>query len=446
MRPTGRSRAASGTRASSTPLTPLSQPRSAVKHKRPERIRGPHRWVRHGGLAILALALVLAGILLAASLTTESSYWSRIVAWRTPSFWDYAAKFPSRSIPTGPTVYRFLPAPSTAPSFLTTVTYQQSGREVTASLQDVLAPSGTTAFLVLKDNQLLYEGYFNGADRTTTQTSFSTAKAFDSTLIGIAIHEGYIKSIDDPITSYLPELASQTGLDRVRIRHLLTMSSGLRYDGTGSSSNPFDADARAYYDPDLRRLALGVRAEIGPGVRWQYNNDHPLLLGMILERATGRSVSSYLAEKLWQPLGMEAPGSWSLDSEHDGFEKMESGLNGRAIDFAKFGRLYLRGGLWEGQELVPRAWVEASTRHDPSVPDPSTSPPGEEWARALDYGYLWWLDPQAPGRFFAMGNFGQYLYVAPDRDAVLVRFGTSYGELDPMEWISLLRDLASRIP
>ncbi len=409
-------------------------------------MRETHHWTRRSGLAILLPALVLAGALLAASLTTERSYWSRIIAWRNPGFWDYATKFPSRSIPTGSTVYRFLPPPSTPPSYLTAVTYQQRGREVSSSLEHVLAASGTTAFVVLKDAQLLYEGYFNGTDRTTTQTSFSTAKAFDSALIGIAIHEGYIHSVDDPITSYLPELASQPGLDRVRIRHLLAMSSGLRYDGTGSSGNPFDADARAYYDPDLRRVALGVQAQVAPGIRWQYNNDHPLLLGMILERATGRPVSRYLAETLWQPLGMEAPGSWSLDSEHDGFEKMESGLNGRAIDFAKFGRLYLRRGLWEGQQLVPRAWVEASTRHDASLPGPSTSPPGEEWARSLDYGYLWWLDPEAPGRFFAMGNFGQYLYVAPDRDAVLVRFGTSYGDLDPLEWVSLLRDLASRIP
>jgi len=119
-----------------------------------------------------------------------------------------------------------------------------------------------------------------------------------------------------------------------------------------------------------------------------------------------------------------------------------SGLNGRAIDFAKFGRLYLRGGSWEGRELVPRAWVEASTRHDPSVAGPSSSPPGEEWARALDYGYLWWIDPKAPGRFFAMGNLGQFIYVAPDRDAVIVRFGGSFGNVS---WIPVLRDLASRL-
>jgi CubicO group peptidase (beta-lactamase class C family) len=167
---------------------------------------------------------------------------------------------------------------------------------------------------------------------------------------------------------------------------------------------PFGDDARTYYDPDLRALALGVHVEVPPGGRWQYNNFHPLLLGMILERATGRTVSAYLSEKLWRPLGMEAPGSWSLDSRHDGFEKMESGLNARAIDFAKFGRLYLRGGTWEGRQLLPRAWVDASTRHDSTVAGPRTSPPGEEWARPLDYGYMWWIDPKAPGHFFVHGQ------------------------------------------
>jgi CubicO group peptidase (beta-lactamase class C family) len=404
---------------------------------------GRSRWVRPLAAAALALVVTVAAVFVVASLTTERSYWSRIIAWRDARFDDFATKFAARPIPNGPATYRFRPAPVEIPSYLNTVTYRQNGREVTIPLADFLASTGTTAFLVLKDDQLLYEGYFNGADRSSTQTSFSVAKSFGSALIGIAIAEGSIAGLDDPITRYLPELAGRPGLDQVHIRHLLTMTSGLRYNGTGMGGSPFGDDAYSYYDPDLRALALGVQAEIPPGGRWQYDNFHPLLLGMILERATGRTVSAYLSEKLWQPLGMEAPGSWSLDSRHDGFEKMESGLNGRAIDFAKFGRLYLRGGSWDGRQLVPRAWVEASTRHDPAVAGPATSPPGEEWARSLDYGCLWWLDPRAPGRFFAMGNLGQYIYVAPDRDAVLVRFGTRFGTF---EWIGILRDLASRIP
>lgn len=118
---------------------------------------------------------------------------------------------------------------------------------------------------------------------------------------------------------------------------------------------------------------------------------------------------------------------------------MESGLNGRAIDFAKFGRLYLRGGSWEGRQLIPRAWVEASTRHDASTS------PTKRGRADLDYGYMWWLDTHPMGRFLAWGNLGQFIYVAPDRDAVLLRFGTRYG-IGRFDWIGVLRELASRIP
>jgi CubicO group peptidase (beta-lactamase class C family) len=407
---------------------------------------GLTRWARRLGVGVLSVGLALAGLFLVANLTTEYSYWSRIVAWRDAGFSDFTTKFAARPIPNGPIAYQFRPTPATTPPYLASVTYARDGHDVTTRLDPFLAGSETTAFLVIQGDRLLYEGYFNGSSRTSTQTSFSTAKSFGSALIGIAIDEGYIHSIDDPITRYLPELASHPGLDRVTIRHLLAMSSGLDYNGTGSGGGLFGDDARTYYHPDLRALALGVRAGVSPGSRWQYNNYHPLLLGMILERATGRPVSTYLSEKLWQPLGMEAPGSWSLDSVHDGFEKMESGLNGRAIDFAKFGALYLQAGTWQGRQLVPRAWVEASTHPDPTMPTPATSPPGEEWARSVGYGYEWWVDPRASGRFYAAGNFGQFIYVAPDRDAVLVRFGSGYGGADSATWLGVLRDLASRLP
>jgi len=396
-------------------------------------------------LAILALGLVLGALYVVAACTTDYSFWSRIVVWRSARFDDFT-RFPQRPIPNGPVAYHFSPAPSTLPPYLTTVTYQQDGHEVTTPLAPLLASTGATAFLVLKGDQLLYEGYFNGASRTSTQTSFSIAKSFDSALIGIAIDEGSIHGVDDPITRYLPEMAARPGLDRVTISDLLTMTSGLHWKGPGSNGGLLDDATRAYYDPDLRKLALSLPAEVPPNTHFQYNSYNPMLLGLILERATGRSVSEYLSEKLWQPLGMEAPGTWSLDSRHDGFEKMESGINGWAIDFAKFGELYLNGGSWDGRQLLPAAWVVASTQHDPAVPDTSTSPPDQPRPRPFSYGYLWWLDKQAPGRFFSWGNLGEYIYVAPDRNAVVVRFGTGAGSLDDAGWASLLRNLASSIP
>ena len=121
---------------------------------------------------------------------------------------------------------------------------------------------------------------------------------------------------------------------------------------------------KTYYDTDLRSLALSAKIEEAPGKRFHYNNYNPLLLGIILERTTHKHVSQYLEEKIWKPLGMEAPGSWSLDSDASGFEKMESGINARAIDFARIGRLFLNNGNWNGKQIISEKWVNESTRPD----------------------------------------------------------------------------------
>ncbi|CAA9464257.1 MAG: Beta-lactamase class C-like and penicillin binding proteins (PBPs) superfamily [uncultured Rubrobacteraceae bacterium] len=301
------------------------------------------RFLQRLAIALLLVSILLVGIMAVAAATTDRFYVSRIIAWREGDFRDFE-KFPSRPVPAGSKRFSFEPAPENPPEYLRTVTYRRDapdpetpresmattldsagGTEVTEPLEEFMTETDTTAFLVIRDDALLYEGYFNGYDRESTQTSFSIAKSFLSALIGIAIKEGHIGSVDDPITKYVPEL-KQPGVDKITIRHLLTMPSGLEYSGEGSGGGPFGDDAKTYYDPNLRELALTVEPEAEPGKRWEYNNYHPLLLGMILERATDRPVATYLSQKIWRPLGMEADGSWSLDSEASGFEKMESGI------------------------------------------------------------------------------------------------------------------------
>jgi CubicO group peptidase (beta-lactamase class C family) len=401
-------------------------------------------------VVFLLVAVLLAGIMSAAAATADRFYVSRIIAWREADFRDFE-RFPSRAVPAGPKEFSFKAAPEDPPEYLRTVTYRRDapdpatpresmattlgsagGEKVTEPLEKFLEDTDTTAFLVIRDDKLLYEGYFNGYDRESTQTSFSVAKSFVSALVGIAIEEGYIGSVEDPITKYVPELEGPE-MDKITIRHLLTMSSGLRYSGEGGGGGPLGDDARTYYDPNLRELALTVEPEVKPGRRWEYNNYHPLLLGMVLERATDRPVATYLSQKIWRPLGMEAEGSWSLDSEASGFEKMESGINGRAIDFAKFGRLYLNRGEWKGKEVVPHSWVEESTRVD------TTTDPADF------YQYFWWVDVVEPdrGRFMARGNLGQFIYVVPDKDLVIVRMGEDFGY---NRWPELLRSIADKAP
>jgi CubicO group peptidase (beta-lactamase class C family) len=155
---------------------------------------------------------------------------------------------------------------------------------------------------------------------------------------------------------------------------------------------------------------------------------------MILERATGMLVVRYLQEKLWKPMGMEADGSWSLDSKKSGFEKMESGVNARARDFVRFGMLFAKEGKWDGEQLISRGWVEESTR-----PDTSTDP-------SQDYQYFWWVDtPHGKNHFSARGKYGQYIYVAPEKDLVIVRLGKVEGEQGYDSWIYLFEDLSTKL-
>jgi CubicO group peptidase (beta-lactamase class C family) len=145
-------------------------------------------------------------------------------------------------------------------------------------------------------------------------------------------------------------------------------------------------------------------------------------------------VAGYLQQKLWRPMGMEADGSWSLDSKKDGFEKMESGVNAQARDFARFGMLFAQEGNWRGKQLISREWVEESTR-----PDTSTDP-------SQDYQYFWWVNtPDSKNHLSAQGNYGQYIYVAPEKDLVIVRLGKEEGEKGYGYWTDLFDQLSTKL-
>lgn len=351
---------------------------------------------------------------------------ARAMWWRDADVGDQF-RFPARTIPAGDEASPLPAGVEIAPRA------PISGSSGDRSFDGFLRETDTQAFLVVDEDELVYERYFGGADRQARQTSFSVAKSFLSTLVGIAIDEGLIGSIADPVTDYLPDLAERDPrFERITLRDLLTMSSGLGYQEQ-SLPLPWGDDIDTYYGTDLRELGLnGTEIEQPPGRDWLYNNFNPLLLGMVLERATGMSVSDYMATKLWQPMGAEADATWSLDSEDSGFEKMESGLNATPVDYARFGLLFLHGGEWNGTRIVPEEWVRAATAADTSA-DP-----------AGHYQYFWWIDTERPERFYALGNFGHYIYVAPDAGAVIVRNGADWG-VENDDWIALFRDIADEL-
>jgi CubicO group peptidase (beta-lactamase class C family) len=382
-----------------------------------------------GALLLLALVVVVAGYL-----TAPHFYLTRAIFWRESDYKDLE-RFPARTIHNAPPTFRFdeLPDHNAYASQIEVI----GNRSTNGGFENYLDSSGTTAFLVIHDDKLLYEKYFNGYDERSLNTSFSMAKSFASALVGIAIDEGYIKSADEPITNYIPELLEKDKrFESITIRNLLTMSSGIKYEEGATLPWSEEADdTKTYYSTDLRELALeNCRIEGKPGEYFEYNNYNPLLVGMILERATGMPVSRYMQEKMWKPLGMEADGSWSLDSTQSGFEKMESGVNARARDFARFGMLFAKEGNWRSKQLISRKWVEESTR-----PDASTDP-------SQDYQYFWWINtPQGKDHFSAQGNYGQYIYVAPEKDLVIIRLGKEEGEKGYGYWTSLFDELSTKL-
>ncbi len=379
----------------------------------------------------------VAGLLLAAVVYFSSVYSPEYV--RRSFFvgeatvYDYL-KLPGHLLAASPNVFHFTAQPDEA---LVRKAFESDPR--VGNLEDFLAGTGTQAFIVIRNDAILYEKYFNGAKRDSTVVSFSTAKSFTSALVGIAIHEGLIKSVNDPITNYLPELAVRDArFQKITIHDLLGMASGIRFDEKRFMWH--DEGNLTYRFNDLRSLALNKTVIIEPpGQTFVYNDYNPILLGMILERATGKPVTDYLQEKLWTPLGMEFGGSWTLDGNSTAFETMSCCINAHALDFAKFGRLYLNNGNWDGNQIVPAEWVAESTRMDK----------GRKLDESLSYGHLWWEmpDPLGANDFFAWGNLGQFIYISPTRNLVIVRNGERYGlEGEGYEWASIFHQFARALP
>ena len=377
------------------------------------------RSVRRAAASVL---LMLLAAYAGAWLTTEQFGASRAVAWLEADTGDIH-RFPARPIPAGGPV---LELPAGAPLDLAQLW----------GVADPVAPleeTDTAALLVVQHGAIRYEWYSARSGPAQLRTSFSSVKSVVSTLMGLAIADGAVRSVDDPITRYLPELLDKDPrFADITIRHLLTMSSGLRYV---ERSLPWSDDAQTYYGTDLRRTALAAEIAEPPGRSFHYNNYNLLLEGLVLERATGRPVSEYMSQRLWRPMGAEADASWSLDSDRSGFEKMESGLNAVARDYARFGLLFARGGRAAGRQVVPEAWVRQAT-----APQAAGSP-------ADFYAFHWWTGtrrgtPLPHGHALAHGNFGQFVYVAPDRDLVIVRLGDDYGSED---WPQRLARLASQL-
>ncbi|NER16727.1 serine hydrolase domain-containing protein [Spongiivirga citrea] len=300
------------------------------------------------------------------------------------------------------------------------------------SFEEWAIESQTTALIVIQKDTIIYEKYFNGFSRDSYFHSQSMAKSFISFLIGAAIDDGLIKSVYDPITNYIPELLERDPrFERILIKHLLEMRSGLEYNtGLIPFTNihaPWHDEAIGYYHPNVRKLLLeNVEISSEPGKDFQYSNYNTSYLGLIVERATNLTVSKYLEQKLWSKI-MEYDALFSLDSKESSFEYMPSRLIARAIDYARFGQLMLNEGNWYGDQIISKDWVLGSTRENTSIPRDVYPKWFGRSDKRIYYNYQWWghVNKDSTFHFYANGNLGQNIYIIPNKKTVIVHCGNS---------------------
>ncbi len=291
------------------------------------------------------------------------------------------------------------------------------------SISGLLKDSQTTGLLVLKNGQIVFEDYWLGHSENKQHISFSIAKSFVSALVGIAIEEGHIKSIEETVTDYVPELIG-SGYDGVRIKDILQMSSGVRFnEDYGDFNSDINRFSRATaFGASLDEFSATLEREREPGMFNHYVSIDTQVIGMLLVRATNTTLTDYLSKKIWQPLGMEFPGYWLADDS--GMELALGGLNVALRDYAKLGLLYLNLGQWSDNQgnvnqVIPEHWVLDSVTPDaphlmPGQDNPMSSSP-------FGYGYQWWIPDGAEDEFVAQGIYHQYIYIDPDQQLVIVK-------------------------
>ena len=296
-------------------------------------------------------------------------------------------------------------------------TFEFHGEEV--STVDFLDGTDTGGLLVLKDGEIVFENYWLTGGQTTPWISWSVAKSFTSALVGIAHSEGLIPDIDAPISDFV-KVNPGSGFDGVSIKTCLQMSSGARwnedYGDPESDINRFAAVMSGM--GTLDDFVVQLEKENAPDTVCRYNSAETQVLGSLLVNVTGKSVTEYMQEKLCEPLGFESPGYWLVDNI--GREMVLGGLNLTARDYAKLGELYRLGGKWQGEQIIPEAWVEASLTAESAHHQPGKVEIAE-MSLDLGYGFQWWLPNGDCGEFSGVGIYNQFIYCDPSRGVVIVK-------------------------
>ena len=284
--------------------------------------------------------------------------------------------------------------------------------EETDDLKEINEANGTIAYVIIKNDSIWFENYYDGFDENSKSNSFSMAKSYVSGLMGKAIEEGYIKSLNQPVSDFFSEFSEGLAA-KMTVGDLSSMSSGTNWDEAYYS--PLSITTRAYFDDDLEKVILGLKVVDEPGTKYKYASGDTQLLAMVIEKATGKKLYKYLEECFWKPLGCENETLWQVDSEEHDLVKAYCCIASNAKDFARFGKLYKDFGKWNGKQVLDSTFVAKSI-----TPRFKESP---------EYGYGWWLKQQNGKDFFMMrGHLGQYVIVEPNDNIIIVRLGHSKGQ------------------
>ena len=346
-------------------------------------------------------------------------------------YWNYAnindgEKFPAFTIENQETVFNFKQSPK---NFNFKIPQKYFSNNENCEFSSFLETHETVAFLVIRDDTIIFEKYYSDFDINSLFLSFSIAKSFVSALIGIAIDEGLIKNVHQPITDFLPKLKeNDERFSKITIEHLLNMRSGIKFSEEYNS--PFALMAKFYYGTNLKKYVYNLKIEKDPDIEYKYQSANTQILAMIIEKASGKQFYQYFEEKLWKPLQTKSIAKWNYDSKKHENIKSFCCLNATAVDFAKFGRLYLKNGKLNNNQIVSESWINSSTTIMNDSRDSQNYP----------YTYHWRV--KEDGAYFAKGILGQYIYVYPEKNLIFLRFGESYGDID---WAEFFEDISDQL-
>ncbi|MCG9792036.1 serine hydrolase domain-containing protein [Flavobacterium algicola] len=278
--------------------------------------------------------------------------------------------------------------------------------KATATLEDLHKEIGTVAFLIIKEDSIWHESYYDNYTKDSKSNSFSMAKSIVAASLGKAIMQGKIESLDQKVSNFFP-VFKEGKSKNMSVGDLASMASGL--DWNESYLNPFSVTTKAYFDTNLSDLILGLKGIEEPGKSYKYLSGNTQLLAMCIEKATGQKLSNYVSESFWKPLGAESEALWQTDAP-DGLVKAYCCIASNARDFARFGKLYLNNGKWNGKQILDSAFVQKSVT--------------PRFKESQNYGYGWWLSTFNGKKVFYMkGHLGQYVIVIPEDDLIIVRLG-----------------------